>query len=207
MSDHLPRLRRSLTALLGAAVVLAAPSAARAAAPVPTSCPVQPSAKVFSAFGDSANYFLAPGGSFEAGSASWQVRSGSVVAGNQDAAALPGGGKQSLALRAGGEAVSPAFCVDSAHPKFRLMVRRTSGMYGLLTVKLRLQRADGSSQDYIVSTTAGGATWAPTKPLVLSGLATSLAGPLANVRIVLTADTLGGATWAVDDVYLDPYAR
>lgn len=212
MPYHVPRLRRGLAALLGTAAVLAAPSAADAATATKSgSCPVQPATKVFSAFGDSANYFLAPGGSFEAGSPSWTLTNAAVDTGNETSYVHGAGDTRSLTVRTGGQAVSPAFCVDPDHPGFRLFVRRTGGNIGRLWIKLRVPTTTGGTRDYIVGTFSGSGSspWQLTDSLRLSDLVSPLAGKTVQAQVVVIADTVvgQGATWAVDDIYLDPYAR
>ena len=60
-------LRAGFTALLSALAVFVVPAAAQAA------CGSTPTTKAFQAFGDSADYSLAPDGAFEAGGGGWSL--------------------------------------------------------------------------------------------------------------------------------------
>src|ERR687886_323383 len=74
-----PRLGKGLrrVAALTALACFAGPAVAQAA------CPTAPTVKAFQALGDSSDYFLAPGGSFESGASGWSLTGASVVSGNE----------------------------------------------------------------------------------------------------------------------------
>src|SRR3954470_1807152 len=157
-----PKQRRNALAavLAAAAVTLVAVPAADA------SCAAAPTVKAFAAFGDSANYSLAPGGSFESGLAGWSLTGASVVTGNETAKVHGAGDSKSLAISATGKAVSPAFCVGIEHPTFRLFARRTSGTWGVLNVKLRVKGANGVVNETVVAAPSSSDTaWHPTAPI------------------------------------------
>lgn len=193
-------MHRGLAALMSVAAVVAAPAAAQAA------CPSTPTAKVFQAFGDSADYSLVPGGGFESGATGWSLSGASVARGNETYA-VGGAGASSLAISPGGQAVSPAICVDVARPKLRLFARRTSGSWGVLLVKLRWREPTGAVNETVIGAMTGGTSWQPSPGL---SLATTLplwnSGQTLSSQIVLDPDNYGGG-WAVDDVYADPYRR
>jgi hypothetical protein len=196
-------LRRSLTAALGAAALtLAVVPAAEAA------CTATPTTKAFAAFGDNADYSLAPAGAFESGATGWSLSGSSVVSGNEPAKVHGSADARSLAIKATGTAVSPSFCVGIQHPSFRFFARRTSGTWGVLNVKLRYKGADGSTNVTTVgSVSAGDTVWHPTAPLALSTVLGLWNGDQsASVQIVLDPEDYGG-DWVVDDVYIDPYSR
>jgi hypothetical protein len=199
-----PKQRRgALAAVLGAAALTFAIAPAAQAA-----CTAKPTSKVFSAFGDNADYVLAPAGAFEAGATGWSLTGASVVNGNSTAKVHGANDSKSLAINATGNAVSPAFCVGIEHPTFRLFARRTSGTWGVLNVKLRSMDARGVVNETVVgSVTAADTLWHPTAPI---NLATVLglwnADQTASVQIVFDPEDFGGA-WAIDDVYIDPYSR
>ena len=196
-------LRRSLTAILGAAAVtLAVVPAAEAA------CTATSTTKAFAAFGDNADYSLAPGGTFESGATGWSLSGSSVANGNESAKVHGSADAKSLAISATGQAVSPSFCVGIQHPSFRFFARRTSGTWGVLNVKLRYKGADGATNETTVgSVSAGDTVWHPTSSIALSTVLGLWNGDQsASVQIVLDPEDYGGA-WAVDDVYIDPYSR
>ena len=196
-------LRRSLTAALGAAALtLAVVPAAEAA------CSATPTTKAFAAFGDNADYSLAPAGAFESGATGWSLSGSSVANGNEPAKIHGSGDTKSLAISATGQAVSPTFCVGIQHPSFRFFARRTSGTWGVLNVKLRYKGADGATNETTVgSVSAGDTAWHATASIPLSTVLGLWNGDQsASVQIVLDPEDYGGA-WAVDDVYVDPYSR
>ena len=196
-------LRRTLTAAFGAAAVtLAVVPAAEAA------CTATPTTKAFAAFGDTADYSLAPAGAFESGATGWSLSGSSVVSGNESAKVHGSGDAKSLAISATGQAVSPAFCVGIQHPSFRFFARRTSGTWGVLNVKLRYKGADGVTNETTVgSVSAADTAWHPTASIALSTVLGLWNGDQsASVQIVLDPEDYGGS-WAVDDVYIDPYSR
>ena len=107
-------------ALSAAAVTLVVVPAAEAA------CAATPTTKAFEAFGDYNDYSLVPTGA--------SSRRGRLVAqrklGGQRQRVREGSRRcrsKSLAIDAGGQAVSPTVCVDLQHPTFRFFARRTSG--------------------------------------------------------------------------------
>jgi hypothetical protein len=195
-------LRPALTALLSAAAFLAVPVAAQAA------CPTAPTTKAFLAFGDSADYSLAPNGAFEAGAGGWALSGASVTAGNESYKVHGASDAKSLALKATGQAVSPAFCVSTAQPTFRFFAKRTSGTWGVLNVKLRWTGDNGQTNETVVgSVTAGDTSWHPTQVFSLSSvLGQWNSSQATNAQLVLDPEDYGG-DWSIDDVYIDPYVR
>jgi hypothetical protein len=195
-------LRRTVGAMLGAAALtLGAVPAAQAA------CTATPTAKAFAAFGDNADYSLAPAGAFESGATGWSLSGASVVGGNESWKVHGSGDTKELAINASGTAVSPAFCVGIQHPTFRFFARRTSGTWGTLTVKLRFKDANGT-HDTVVGAVGGTDTaWHPSSSVALSSvLGLWNADQSASVQIVFDPDEYGGA-WAIDDLYIDPYSK
>jgi hypothetical protein len=195
-------VRPALAALLGAAAFCIVPAAAQAA------CPTMPTSKPFQAFGDSADYSLAPNGAFETGAGGWTLSGASVKTGNESYMVHGAGDTKSLALKATGTAVSPAFCVSTAQPTFRFFAQRTSGTWGVINVKVRWTDKNGQPIETVVgSVTAGDTSWHPSQVFSLSsvmGLWNS--SQALSAQIVLDPEDFGG-DWSVDDVYIDPYVR
>jgi hypothetical protein len=194
-------LRAGITAVLSAAAVFIVPAAAQAA------CSATPTTKAFQAFGDSADYSLAPSGAFEAGSGGWSLSGASVIAGNESYKVHGSADAKSLAVAATGTAVSPVVCVDITRPTFRFFAKRTSGTWGNLAVKLRWKDSSGHMNDTVVGTVGTGTSWEASPAMSLSS-----ALPLwnldqtASVQLVFDPENYGGS-WAIDDVYVDPYGR
>jgi hypothetical protein len=197
------QVRGTLAAMLGAAALTFAVVPAAHAA-----CATTPTTKAFAAFGDNADYSLAPGGAFESGTAGWSLSGASAANGNESAKVHGAADSRSLAINATGQAVSPSFCVGIQHPTFRLFARRTNGSWGVLNVKVRAKGSDGVVNETVVgSVTAGDTSWHPTAPIALSTVLGLWNGDQsASVQLVFDPEDYGGA-WAIDDVYIDPYSK
>ena len=192
-------LRPGLTAVLSAVAILVVPAAAQAA------CSDTPTTKAFQAFGDSADYSLAPNGAFEAGSGGWSLDRASVVFGSESYGVHSRGDSRSLAIDAGGSAASPTICVDVARPTFRFFAKRTSGSWAQMNVKLRWT-ANGVTNETVVGSIAGGTAWQPTTSLNLARSLPLGSDDSVDVQLVFDPENYGGS-WAIDDVYVDPYGR
>jgi hypothetical protein len=195
--------RRTLGAVVGALAVgfISVPAAQAACAPTPTT-------KAFAAFGDTSDYSLASGGSFETGTAGWTLSGASVVNGNESFKVHGPADAKSLAITPKGNAASAPFCVAQQHPTFRLFAKRTSGTWGVLNVKLRwTDEASAVHETVVGAVTAGDTAWHPTVAFNLAPvLGIWNSSQSLTARIVLDPEDAGGA-WAVDDVYVDPYSR
>jgi hypothetical protein len=193
-------LRAGLVALVSIAA-MAVPAAAQAA------CAPTPTTQAFKAFGDSNDYSLVPNGGFESGAGGWSLSGAYVAGGNEPWSVRAIGDSHSLAISPGGVAVSPVVCVDRKRPTFRFFAKRTSGSWGVLNVRVRWQDASGRTNETTVSSLGGGLDWSVTPSLNLASLL-----PLWNddqdvsVQFVFDPEDFGGA-WAIDDVYVDPYAK
>lgn len=203
MSFPVPtRIRR--TALAAAAAALAVPAVASAA------CPTAPSAQVFKAWGDSAQYSLLSGGTFESGTSGWALTNAAVVNGNEPWKVAGSTHAKSLNIRGGGRATSPWFCLGYEHPTFRLFAKKNSSAgWGGLTLKVRWYDASN-----VVQTTTlgyidanGHTAWKPTAILPLgSSLPLWQNGQTLKAQLVFEAAS-GGSDMAIDDVHIDPYMR
>ena len=90
------------------------------------SCDDGPITQPFQRFGDSANYKLLSGGSFEAGTDAWQLSGGAKLVSGNESYNVGGAGSRSLSLPQGSAAVSPFTCVGLAEPSLRLFAKRTA---------------------------------------------------------------------------------
>jgi hypothetical protein len=161
------------------------------------------------AFGDSRDYFVAPGGSFESGAtAGWQLSGGAKIAGGNEPFNVLGSGTSSLDLPAGGSATSPVFCVDLNYPTFRFLAVQQQ------------QAADAGLQvDVIYPEIAKGnvhmaATYKPLNAWTLMKdvkLDPQRAGKKPGWRKVAlrfrVPATKKGGDWKVDNVLVDPRCR
>jgi hypothetical protein len=169
------------------------------------SCPTQPVSNPFSQWGDSNDYFLVPGGSFEGTSdqVGWTLSNASLTTGNEPFNVNDPGDQQSLTINGGGSATSPFFCVDDTMSSLRFFAQQAGGGTDL-RVKALVQNADGSVTAVPVADLADGSmpAWAPTDPLGGSGHLP--AGTSVMVALRFRAPVSSGS-WQIDDIYVDPY--
>ena len=193
------RLRALLLAPIAASVAaLLLPAAGNASLVPATNCTVAPGTHPFLAWGDGANYVLAPGG--DGSFAGWTLGSGvTPVAGG------PLGLTSALSIPAGAAAVSPATCINVPHATARLFVR-TDSPGAKLTVS-----AVYDNGKHVITIPAGGAvspgtSWAPTDRLKIHPvILPALHGPgTAEITLRFVADH---GTVQIDDVFLDPWSR
>jgi hypothetical protein len=196
-----PRIRKAVRRIAGLTClgVLAATGTAVAA------CPTQPVTTPFSQWGDSASYFLVPGGSFE-GSASqvgWSLWNATLSAGNEPFNVNDPGDQQSLTINAGGSATSPYFCVDNTMTSLRLFANQIAPGDDL-RVSVLVQTASGVAR-YPLADLADGSipSWAPTNPI--TGDTSSIPDD-GSLQVALRFRVPQGAgSWQIDDVFVDPY--
>ena len=196
-----PARRRALAgAALTAALVPAAPASA---APSP-SCDKQNASPVFAAFGDRANYFLAPGGDFEDGAAGWTLSAGAAVTGGGDSLGFGApADDSSLVLPKGASATSAPFCIRRGARVVRWLQRGTRK--SSLAVEVIHLSPDARKAGRKLGKQKGRATWAPSRkvgiPLGGTGQRGSDGAPVA---LKFTARR---GSWAIDDLYVDPMLR
>ena len=173
-----------------------------------TSCDDGAITQPFKRFGDAANYKLLAGGSFEAGTAAWQLSGGAkIVSGNESYKVGGATHSRSLSLPSGGAAVSPFTCVGLGEPTLRLFAKRNSALLGLvstLNVQIQVQTSLGLSLWLpVLPGDLGGSSWHPTAqmPLIANILPLS-ASDKTPVRFRFSP-LLG--SWQIDDVYVDPF--
>ena len=133
------RLRTTLIAACVAAAALAVGAPGASAGLLVKSapdCSPKPTSAAFSKVdGDSTQYWLAPGGDFEAGSKSWSLSGGaSLVSGNEPWKLAGSDDARSLVLPPGASATSPVVCVGIEHPAVRLFAKNNSALLSTLAV-------------------------------------------------------------------------
>ena len=176
------------------------PAAAQAA------CGSTPTTKAFQAFGDSNDYSLVPNGAFEAGSGGWSLSGARVADGNESWKVHGAGDSKSLAIAAGGIAVSPTVCVDVTRPTFRFFAKRTSGSWGELERQAALAGRSGRTNETVVGSIGTGTLGASPALNLASVLPLWNVDQDRSVQLVFDPENYGGS-WAIDDVYVDPYGR
>jgi hypothetical protein len=204
-------LRRTAAAFFTATIAAAAfasPANAGLLTASAQSCDDGPITQPFQRFGDNASYKLLPGGSFEAGTAAWQLSGGAkLVSGNETYKVGGATHSRSLQLPSGSAAVSPFTCVGLSEPTLRLFAKRNSALLGLvstLNVQIQVQTSLGLSLWLpVLPGDLGGSSWHPTAPMPLIANVLALShSDKTPVRFRFTP-LLG--SWQIDDVYVDPY--
>jgi hypothetical protein len=186
--------------VFGAAVLVgAAPAIASAA------CPSSPATAALSSFGDSSAYTLLSGGSFESGAPGWTLSNAAVSSGSG-----ANGGVHSLVIQPNGSATSPSLCVSSEYPTFRFFVRQVSGANALSSLNVSLRWTVLGLGMLPVSTPVAtlkpGTAWTLT-PVIKLAKALPLLASTDTLNVSVEFQSSLGGTWAIDDVYIDPYSR
>jgi hypothetical protein len=200
------RLRiATLIAALGCLGSLAVPGGAFASSSLLATCQTPPISTPFSQWGDTNDYFLAPGGSFEgtADQAGWTLSNATLTSGNEPFGVNDPGDSQSLTINGGGSATSPYFCVDNTMSSLRFFAQQVNPGAGLRAWAL-VQTSNGVTTVPLAHLYDGSTpTWAPSDPVVAdtSGLAD---GQTLRVALQFTVRA-SSASWQIDDVYVDPY--
>ena len=151
---------------------------------------------------DYASYSLVPGGRFEAGDPTWQLGGARVVSGNEPWRVSGSADSSSLSIPAGTSVTSPSFCGGLGYPTVRLFSKSSFALVSLLRVEVLYTDGSGLLRSSPLGTVLPSASWQPSLPvLTLSGL------PLLTGSTLALRLTAVGATFTVDDVYVDPYSR
>lgn len=176
-------------------------------APSATNCASQELDTVFRPWLDPANYPLAPGGSFEAGTQSWDLRGAAGVSGNERYYVTAASDRSALRIGGGGQAVSPTTCVGIEHPTIRFFARNVGSPLGTLRVDVLFHGPLGLPVSAPIGVVAGGGSWQPDLPMpIVASLLPLLPGERTPVAFRVTAQGLGAA-YEIDDFYVDPYRK
>ena len=169
-------------------------------------CPPPPlSLNAFAPWGDSRSYVPVNDGSFAVGGPAaldspWTLSGGASVAQDNDPSNLGGpGGFGALSLPSGGTAVSQCTTAPMIKTTVRFFVENTGSPSGLLHVEVLVNGGKNGILDG--GTISAGPTWAPS-PAIDVPWPKPLNGRV-NLQVRLTAEG-DGASFEVDDVYLDP---
>jgi hypothetical protein len=170
------------------------------------SCPASPVTTPFAQWGDSNNYFLLSGGSFEgtADQVGWTLSNASLTSGNEPFYVNDGGDTQSLTIDGGGFATSPFFCVDNTMTSLRFFAQQASAGAGL-RVRALVQSADGGVNSVPIARLTDGSmsSWAPTD--VIPGDTSGLSDDQTLMVALQFTVRPSAASWQIDDLYVDPY--
>ena len=157
----------------------------------------------FGRFGDSSNYVLVPGGSFESGTSGWQLNGASVVSGNEPYYVHGSKDKYSLKIAAGGSATTPPMCFAPGDWHLRFFAQSSSSSLSSMHVNVRVKSLLGVLSVLDGGTVSDNGTWSPSPRLALL---------LTNLTSIVCVDSVSfefvpsdRASWRIDDVYLDPW--
>jgi hypothetical protein len=188
----MPTRRSSITRLAKAAVLAAVSLSLVPAAASAAVCPDVPSSPILSTFGDTNDYFLAPGGDFETG-----IWAGKDVERADAGKPWSLAGPTALLLRDGKRGTSPMFCVSERHPHLRFFARGAAGD------ALQVEAIENGVVTALVVVPGTGG-WELTSIVPLATLLGYLGDEGHDVKLRITAVR---GTWLVDGVYIDPYRR
>jgi hypothetical protein len=169
------------------------------------SCPAPPVTTPFSQWGDSNDYFLIPGGSFEGtdDQLGWTLSGASLTSENEPFFANNDGDTQSLTITGGGSATSPFFCVDNTMTSLRFFAQQATAGGGL-RVQALVQTSDGVTTAPVAHLWDGSMpSWAPTD--VIPGDTSGLSDDQTLMVALRFTVRNPAASWQIDDVYVDPY--
>ena len=163
----------------------------------------------FATFGDSANYAPVPGGSFEDDAHGWSLSRAAVVSGNSPFKVGGAGHSRALQISPGGVATSPTVCVGLEHPTMRFFVRSSGGLLdavSTMSVSVLAETSLGLVVEVPVGVQLFNKSWRPSsRHIVVANLLPLLPNDYTPVAFRFRA--IGGATWTIDDVYVDPRKR
>ena len=201
---HVPRLVLAIGTVAAVAALSAPTAKPGLLLPPPPASPCGPSSQIFSPWGDTAYYQLAPGGSFEPGSFPWLLTRGAkVVDGNEPFYVGGTGHNRSLYLPSGSTAYSPPACFGLGRWNARFFAVNTGSRYSTLRVSVVVQHLLGTLSILDGGTVSHTGVWQPSPRIGL--LVSTLTSPLGGRSISLRFTPTGtGAAWRIDDIYIDP---
>jgi hypothetical protein len=200
-------LRRLLPGALAALALAAMPAAASASGSLLDSCPTRTIEHPFTRWLDWSSYTLVPGGTIEGSLSGWKLTGGAtVVTGNESFNVHGAGETHALKLPSGSSATTPPMCVAVLDPTLRYFAANDGGLLSLLTVQMLYYPPGGGVITLPLGVNVGGKAWAPSLPMIVAAdLLGVLNGGQAQVAFRFTPTGLG-ASWRIDDVYVDPYS-
>jgi hypothetical protein len=199
-------MRRGLLAAITAAVAIGAFAASASAGILTASandCGDESLSQPFAGFGDSHQYKIVPGGSFEGALTDWTLMGkAKVVSGNEPWKVGGASHGKSLVLPAGSSAVTAPTCVGLSEPTLRFFAKKNSGLLSTLAVSVYVKTSLGLVVPVPVGVVLGNGQWKATpQMLIVANLLPLLPGDRTPVAFQFTP-LLG--EWQIDDVYVDP---
>ena len=166
--------------------------------------------QAFAGLGDSRDYVLAPGGSFEGKDLDgWQVERAKVDKGGSPLELSEDDtNKRSLEIPAGGSATSPAMCVDLHYPTMRIMTKGQPGE-GALRVEVIYPDSDNPVFHPVGSLAGADKDWQASEDISVFPERGGAAPGMRRVALRFTPVANDGTAgdWNIDDLYVDPLRR
>jgi hypothetical protein len=186
-----------------AALTISAPAQAGVLVSSATNCDEQVYEQPFLQWADPANYVLAPSGTFEEGSGSWDLDGGASVSVGDEPFDVHGAGEvMGLGLPPGSSAMTGPMCVGLEHPTLRLFARNSGSLLSTMKVEVLFEDASGGVHALPIGLLIA-RQWQPTIAMpILVNLLPLLPGEKTAVAFRFTPN---GGNWRIDDVYVDPY--
>jgi hypothetical protein len=195
------RLAAPVAAVALAALIPATANAGPLVANAPN-CASQALGQVFMPWNDVANYTLNPGGSFEPGTAAWNLNGAGIVSGNEPSNIGSSSDANSLSISDGGSATSAEICVGVGHPDIRFFSNASSSN-ATLKVQVLFEDSAGNVQTLPIGVVTGSSGWSLGAPMpIVANLLPLLPNNLTPVRFSFSAS---GGSVQIDDLYVDPY--
>jgi hypothetical protein len=201
--------RKTLSALVGIAIVAALASAQTAKAGLLSTgsasyCDSN-ARQVFAPWGDSSYYARLLNGDFESGSTGWNLTGGARIAsGNEPFFVGDADDSHSLLLPSGSSATSSTACFALADWHLRFFAKSVGSSRGQLHVQVVVPSLLGVLSVLDGGTVSAGNTWQPSPRLAL--LLSNVTSLLGTRAVAFRFTPVGaGAAFQVDDVYLDPW--
>lgn len=195
------KLARRLAVSLVAFCAVVACGVARSGAARAATCPPPPSVvHPFAAWNDTTDYVPATGGTFESTGTAWATTGSASLRSENEPWHVHGTAEsRSLVLADGASATSPCTTAPHITSVVRFFARSLTGA-GALHVELLVNGGkNGVLDGGLVS---AGNDWQPTGQILLPW-----AKPLNGAVELQVRLTAVGGSFAVDDVYIDPYVR
>jgi hypothetical protein len=156
----------------------------------------------FAQWGDTNQYKLESGGTFENGTSGWTLSGGArIVTGSEPYGATGSVGASSLYLPAGASAQAPFTCVNAAYPTFRFF-GRNNGLLSTVLVSVVYRLPLLGAVAVPVGVTALSGDWQPSLPMLTASAVTGILSD-GTTQVGLRFTALTGAS-QIDDVFVDP---
>ena len=205
----LPRTGKFAVALAIMALVGAFGAASGTAGTLGSSSPTctlaSDTTQPFLGWGDSNQYFLAPGGAMESDltAAGWQLSGGAgLAAGNEPWQVTSPADGSSLSLPPGSSAISAPVCVTTHDPYFRVFTQSQGSQTAQIQVDAMFTGNNGQPMVKRVGYIAANGGWALSDPIKFVNAIQPGSDGLASLSFRFTV--VGNATFSLDDLYIDP---